>query len=970
MIGISCGAWQKRFKKPICRLFSGQCLGCCGISVVSEGYDLSTMELASNLEIRQYSSENVELCRQNRSGAFMLIDNGERLIINQNWLPETIMEHLHRYQFAREQVREHDVVLDAACGTGYGSGILAEKAGKVYGIDISEDAVQYASERYSAENISFQTMSVEKLEFPDNFFDVVVSFETIEHVEHEIQKKFLAEIKRCLKPKGILIMSMPNDDLYRFLSGDQYDNPFHVADLTQEGFKKILREQFRHIAFYYQNVIKTSSIFREGTDSAVTSGRCETPVYEDGRYYVAICGNEELKALPGNHVYIPDIAAYYKNEFFSRIGFLVADIGSGWDGHYSVQARSCGDDHANFSYSFLLKDMQAPTIQALRFDPCYTSCRVTIKRAIADGNPCRIHQLNASATLYGEDFFYTPNPMYQIEAEDISGIQSITIQGSIEEIPLTDAWYKLEASIHDRDQLQIERDRLQAECGRLQAGHDDLAEQLAQSRNETMKVLTESERSLSQLTSTLLLREMAYRDRVSENKALAQLLSESQGQATEWRNAYQGILSSRSWRITRPLRDVSRVLKKLLGKTRPPVVLPAPEPRNSSQGPYRILLVSHFCPSRSHAGGLRILDLYRHIKNDFVNVELTLFTVRRENVDWGYDELDNIFDFVYFTPYEDLSLHRFCELGGGSVWYDVVDFQFVAAAHDLDSYRRICGRILLTPMELMTEALFDEIKNSAVQDRKQWLLHLDWAMMELKAARGADCCVCVSKPDAEFLTGLIDPAKIVALETCLSETEFPVLRQKTFVRAQKAVTGHTLLYVAFFDSRTNQEALRWFLMEVHPIIKQTIPDYRIDLVGRGDISVFNDLHDENTNFIGAVDSLESYIQDASAAIAPAFFGSGFRGKINQYAIYGVPCVATVLAARGLSYVENESILVTDDPLKYAEYCIALLSDQELNRRIGEAARSVCMSNYSWASKQDLIASVYGLCVKESVASKQ
>ena len=383
----------------------------------------------------------------------MLIDNGERLIINENWDPQTIMEHLHRYQFTKDLVQDYYVVLDAACGTGYGSRILAEKAAQVYGIDISEDAVQYARKKYISENINFQTMSVEKLDFPDNFFDLIVSFETIEHVEHEIQIRFLAEIKRCLKPTGVLIMSTPNDELYRHIAHGQYDNPFHVAEFTRESFKNFLSEHFRHIEFYYQNVTKASSIFREGTVSAVSNGCCETPIHEEGRYYITICSNKELEIIPGNHVYVPHIASYYKNEFFSRVGFLVADNGSGWDGRYSVRSWSCEDDYANFSFTFSLEHLQVPTIRALRFDPCYTSCRVTVKCATADGRPCKIHQINASVSLSGEDFFYTPNPMYQIETEDLSHIRSITIQGRIEEIPLVDAWSKVEASVHERDRL-------------------------------------------------------------------------------------------------------------------------------------------------------------------------------------------------------------------------------------------------------------------------------------------------------------------------------------------------------------------------------------------------------------------------------------------------------------------------------------------------------------------------------------
>lgn len=115
------------------------------------------------------------------------------------------LEHFERYKFASRYTKGL-VILDAACGEGYGTNFLLKNGAKrVIGIDKSEKAIEEAKMKYSGE---FRVMDVTKLEFEDNYFDCVVSFETIEHlIEY---KKFLDEIKRVVKPKGIVIMSTPN----------------------------------------------------------------------------------------------------------------------------------------------------------------------------------------------------------------------------------------------------------------------------------------------------------------------------------------------------------------------------------------------------------------------------------------------------------------------------------------------------------------------------------------------------------------------------------------------------------------------------------------------------------------------------------------------------------------------------------------------------------------------------------------
>src|SRR4051812_26356760 len=90
--------------------------------------------------------------------------------------------HMARYRLVEPRVGRLRV-LDAACGSGYGSAFLARRADYVLGMDISNEAVSDARDRYRAPNLEFATGNVECLPLEDQSFDVITSFETLEHVD-------------------------------------------------------------------------------------------------------------------------------------------------------------------------------------------------------------------------------------------------------------------------------------------------------------------------------------------------------------------------------------------------------------------------------------------------------------------------------------------------------------------------------------------------------------------------------------------------------------------------------------------------------------------------------------------------------------------------------------------------------------------------------------------------------------------
>src|SRR5687767_14487085 len=112
-------------------------------------------------------------------------------------------EHIHRYNEALLLINPNDIVLDIACGTGFGTDIIAGKtAGKVTGGDIAPEAIEECRAHWKKPNLEFRVLDGTRLDFPDNYFDKIVSFETIEHTAR--YREMAAEFARVLKPGGLL----------------------------------------------------------------------------------------------------------------------------------------------------------------------------------------------------------------------------------------------------------------------------------------------------------------------------------------------------------------------------------------------------------------------------------------------------------------------------------------------------------------------------------------------------------------------------------------------------------------------------------------------------------------------------------------------------------------------------------------------------------------------------------------------
>lgn len=246
-------------------------------------------------------------------------------------------EHMHRYAMSAAWCKGMRV-LDAACGEGYGSALLASSASSVEGVDISDQAVSHAQKRYGGlNNLRFRVADCTSLPFDDDEFDRVVSFETLEHLE--AQEQLLSEFRRVLKPEGVLILSSPDKAVYTDQMGTV--NEFHVRELYRHELEDLIGRSFPAFRLLGQKLMFHSAIWSLGDVSQVSldqvsanSVRRAEQITQAPMYFIALCAAEQA-ILPetDGHLWLFDddeesVYQHYHEEVRRHIaaGGIIAEL--------------------------------------------------------------------------------------------------------------------------------------------------------------------------------------------------------------------------------------------------------------------------------------------------------------------------------------------------------------------------------------------------------------------------------------------------------------------------------------------------------------------------------------------------------------------------------------------------------------------------------------------------------------------
>ncbi|MHB1556911.1 MAG: methyltransferase domain-containing protein [Isosphaeraceae bacterium] len=492
--------------------------------------------------------------------------------------PFVSYEHWHRYCFALPFV-EGKVVLDIASGEGYGSAFLAEHAELVYGVDISEEAVQHARTNYVRENLHYLHGSAESIPIPgEQCFDVIVSFETVEHLDAEAQERFAAEIRRLLRPDGVLLISTPNRDTYS--PGEGQGNPYHFHEFRKGEFLTYLGRSFAHVRLLSQHVYPMSYIWNLESPSPrldeyqiqLADGRFRPGVGDDKEigYLIAVCSNRQERADATDSLLVDLSEVAFRGIPGSdrwQLTSLFCDTGAGYRAEEVVRS------HAEYGPQFTQEFNLDPTrpVKELRWDPLESRlCTVRLKQVLWQDDNGLVSRVDLDqVTSNGRQLdpgcfeFLTLDPMIFLP---IAGrVESLLITGECDVADLHGTIDGMQRAVWMREQeLGQHRQDLRLICERLAA--QERADE--ECRNLLNRELEDKVRQLREKRRELEARDQKLEDArraIDEQARLLEQVSRDRDLATA---ELASALRSISWRAAAPLRVAGRLGRGLKRRAR------------------------------------------------------------------------------------------------------------------------------------------------------------------------------------------------------------------------------------------------------------------------------------------------------------------------------------------------------------------------------------------------------------------
>jgi len=166
---------------------------------------------------------------------------------------------------------------------------------------------------------------------------------------------------------------------------------------------------------------------------------------------------------------------------------------------------------------------------------------------------------------------------------------------------------------------------------------------------------------------------------------------------------------------------------------------------------------------------------------------------------------------------------------------------------------------------------------------------------------------------------------------------------------------HDLVFVGGFRHPPNVDAVKWFVSEVFPLVRERLPDVRFHCIGSDTPQEIAALAGEPGVVVhGHVPDIDPYMDGARIAIAPLRYGAGVKGKVNLSMAHGQPVVATGCAVEGMHLRDGEDVLVGDDPQSFADAVVRLYTDAELWQRLSRNGVANVQQHFSLDAAREVV----------------
>jgi GT2 family glycosyltransferase len=278
---------------------------------------------------------------------------------------------------------------------------------------------------------------------------------------------------------------------------------------------------------------------------------------------------------------------------------------------------------------------------------------------------------------------------------------------------------------------------------------------------------------------------------------------------------------------------------------------------------------------------------------------------------------------------------------------EAIDFFFVSRYYQIDFFWSLIksklsnSRLIYNTVDL--HFLREEREAAIYAQIPPYERHLDeLKKKELSYISMADTSIVISAYELDLLHKL--------LPNTTSVHHVPQCRP--FIGTKEPYAMRSGLVFIGSAHQPNVDALRYFQSELHPLLVQKLPNYKLSVIGQelqeslsrhGDVDIFSN---PNVNFLGYIENVTPILHRAQAMIVPLRFGSGIKGKVVQAIQHSLPCISTEIGVEGLELPYESSVLVSNTPRDFVSHIISLCTDQLLWEKHSRLAQQTFENRFS------------------------
>jgi glycosyltransferase involved in cell wall biosynthesis len=234
-----------------------------------------------------------------------------------------------------------------------------------------------------------------------------------------------------------------------------------------------------------------------------------------------------------------------------------------------------------------------------------------------------------------------------------------------------------------------------------------------------------------------------------------------------------------------------------------------------------------------------------------------------------------------------------------------------------------------------------------VQSNAAKKMYLRWQWLKMQRFEGSVCrrvdrVIAVSEADAETMQQDYRIEKVYPIPTGV-DVEF--FRPDPHAATQP----NSLVFTGSMDWLPNEDGINYFTSEILPLIRKSIPDVTLTIVGRNPSRKLMDLAQRDSSIVvtGRVDDVRPYMEEAAAYIIPLRIGGGTRLKIYEAMAMEKPAISTTVGAEGLPVRDGIELLLADDPQSFADATVKVLTNPSFAAQLSTNAAQLVRQNFGW-----------------------